>query len=93
MEKIVTARSCLEAFFAEVREERSSKFHHFVLHDGAYSFELIFDRSFLDHIRPEQLAWFQEHMASQIIPVVKANAGKRIFISDRGIELSGKDSS
>jgi hypothetical protein len=93
LEKTSTAKSCLEASFEEVREERSSELQRFVLHDRGYSSELIFARSFLEQIRPEQLAWFQEHLTSQIIPLVKANAGRRIFISDSGVEVSEKDSS
>ena len=53
--------------------------------------ELVFTLAFLDHIRPEQLAWFHVHMTSQIIPLVKANAGKRISISDSGIDISERD--
>jgi hypothetical protein len=92
VEKIATAKSCLETAFADVRDERSSEHHRFVFHDRGHSTKLIFTLVFLAHIRPEQLAWFREHMTSQVIPLVKAKAGKRIFISDHGIDVSERES-
>jgi hypothetical protein len=93
VEKIATVKSCLEASFAEVREVRSSELQRFVLHDGGHSSELIFSQLFLDRIRPEQLSWFQEHLMFKIIPIVKANPGKRIFVSDSGTAVLERESS
>src|SRR5438270_7551957 len=88
--KFQALRSCLEASsFKDVNLDESNQ--HFFFLDGKHSSELIFARVFLNEIRIYQLGWLKAHMAMKIIPVLKANPGKKVFVNNGGIRIGEKD--
>ena len=80
-------QSCLEASYKDARPDRLDG--RVVFNDGDLGCELEFDRAFIDDILREQL---KTYMETTIIPKMRANPGKIIYVSNDGIEIMDKDS-
>ncbi len=85
--KILIVQSCLDAAFKDVRPGKLNG--GVVFNDVARTYELEFDSAFIDDILKEQL---KTYMETTIIPKMRANPGKIIYVSDDGIEIMNKDS-
>ena len=85
--KIQIVKSCLDAAFKDVRPGKLNG--GVVFNDVARKYELEFDSAFIDDILREQL---KTYMETTIIPKMRANPGKKIYVSNDGIEISNKDS-
>ncbi len=85
--KIQIVQSCLEASFKNVRPDKLNG--RVVFNDGGRTCQLEFDKAFLDDIPREQL---KTYMETAIIPKMRANPGKIIYVSNDGIEIMNKDS-
>ena len=85
--KVLIVQSCLEAASKDYRPDKPNG--PFVFNDGDLSCELEFDHAFIDDIPVDQL---KTYMETTIIPKMKANAGKKIYVSNDGIEIMNKDS-
>jgi len=92
-QKIEIVRSCLAAAFKDVRhrQEGNNDLQCFVFHDGTQSSQLVITRSFLDDLRIEQLPWLKTYMDNIIILRLKAKVGKKVSLSNSGIDISEKD--
>ena len=85
--KVQIVKSCLEAAFKDVRPGKLNG--GVVFNDVARTYELEFDSAFIDDILKEQL---KTYMETTIIPKMRANPGKIIYVSNDGIKVSNKDS-
>ncbi len=85
--KVQIVKSCLEAAFKDVRPGKLNG--GVVFNDGDLGCELEFDKAFIDDIPIDQL---KTYMEMNIIPKMRANPGKRIYVSNDGIEIRNKDS-
>ena len=86
--KIQIVQSCLEASFKNVRPDKLNG--RVVFNgDGGRRCQLEFDKAFIDDIPREQLKTYLE---TTIIPKMKVNPGKKIYVSNDGIEIRNKDS-
>ena len=85
--KVQIVHSCLEAAFEDVRPDKLNG--GLVFNDGDLGCELEFDNAFIDGIPREQL---KTYMETSIIPRMKKNPGKIIYVSNEGIEIMNKDS-
>ena len=85
--KAQIVQSCLEASFKNVRPDKLNG--RVVFNDGDLGCELEFDKAFLDDIPIDQLKTYLE---TTIIPKIKVNPGKKIYVSNDGIEIRNKDS-
>ncbi len=85
--KIQIVQSCLEASFKNVRPDKLNG--RVVFNDGDLGCELEFDKAFIDDIPIDQLKTYLE---TTIIPKMKVNPGKKIYVSNDGIKVSNKDS-
>ncbi len=85
--KVLIVQSCLEAAFKDFRPDKLNG--GFVINDGDLRCELEFDRAFIDDIPIDRL---KTYMEMNIIPKMRANPGKRIYVSNDGIEIRNKDS-
>jgi len=92
-QKIEIVKSCLATAFKDVRhrQEGNNDLQFFVFHDGTQSSQLVITRSFLDDLRIEQLAWLKTYMDKIIILRLKAKVGKKVSLSNSGIDISEKD--
>ena len=92
--KIEIVKSCLETAFQDVRhrQEGNHDLQCFLFNDGTHSSQLVIDRTFLDDIRREQLVWLENFIRKTIVFKLKANAGKKVSVSNSGISVSEKDS-
>ena len=84
--KAQIVKSCLKASFNDFRPDRITG--RFVFNDGDLGCELELDRAFIDDIPIDQL---KPYMETKIIPTMKANPGKKIYVSNDGIEIINKD--
>ena len=80
-------KSCLLASYKDFKPDKL--YERFVFNDGDLGCELEFDKAFIDDIPREQL---KTYMETTIIPKMRANPGKRIYVSNDGIEIMNKDS-
>ena len=85
--KILIVQSSLEVAFKDFRPDKLNG--GFVINDGDLSCELEFDRAFVDDIPIDRLKTYLE---TTIIPMMRANLGKKIYVSKDGIKISNKDS-
>ena len=85
--KAQIVQSCLEASFKNVRPDKLNG--RVVFNDGDLGCELEFDKAFIDDIPIDQLKTYLE---TTIIPKMKVNPGKKIYVSNGGIEIRNKDS-
>ncbi len=85
--KILIVQSCLDAAFKDVRPDKLNG--GVVFNDGGRKYQLEFDSAFIDDIPREQL---KTYMETTIIPKMRANPGKKIYVSNDGIEIMDKDS-
>jgi len=85
--KVLVVQSCLEAAFKDFRPDKLNG--RFVINVGDLSCELEFDWAFIDDIPIDQLKTYLE---TTIIPKMRANPDKRIYVSNDGIEIMNKDS-
>ncbi len=85
--KVHIVKSCLEASFKDARPERLDG--RFVFNDGGRRCQLEFDKAFIDDIPIDQLKTYLE---TTIIPKMKVNPGKKIYVSNDGIEIMNTDS-
>ncbi len=79
--------SCLIASYRGFRPDKLNE--RFVFNDGDLGWELVFDRAFIDDIPIDQL---KTYMETTIIPKMMVNPGKKIYVSNDGIEIMDKDS-
>ncbi len=86
--KVLIVQSCLEAAF---KDSRPDKLNGRVVFngDGGRTCQLEFDKAFIDDIPRKQL---KTYMETTIIPKMKANPDKKIYVSNDGIEIMNKDS-
>jgi hypothetical protein len=91
--KIEIVKSCLETAFKNVRhrQEGNNDLQCFLFTDGTHSSQLVIDRTFLDGIRRDQLVWLENYMRKIILLKLKANAGKKVSVSNNGMDVSEKD--
>ncbi len=85
--KAQIVKSCLVAFFKDARPNRINR--RFIFNDGDLGCDLELDKAFIDDIPIDQL---KTYMETTIIPKMKANPGKRIYVSNDGIEIMDKGS-
>ncbi len=85
--KVLIVQSCLDASFKGVRPDKLNA--RFVFKDGNLSCELEFDRAFIDDVHTGRL---KKYMETNIVPALKANPGKKIYVSTVGAKISNKDS-
>ncbi len=85
--KVLVVQSCLEAAFKDFRPDKLNG--RVVFNDGDLGCELEFDWAFIDDIPIDQLKTYLE---TTIIPKMRANPGKKIYVSNDGIEIMNKDS-
>ena len=79
--------SCLIASYKNFKPDKLNE--RFVFNDGDLGCELEFDKAFIDDIPIDQLKTYLE---TTIIPKMKVNPGKKIYVSNDGIKISNKDS-
>ena len=77
--KLDIVKSCLEASFNGVHLDETTQ--RFGFDDGKQSSELEFNREFIDDTPVGRL---KDLMAKNIVPTLKANPGKKIYVSTRG---------
>ncbi len=85
--KVQIVQSCLDAAFKDVRPDKLNE--RFVFNDGNHSCELEFDRSFIDDVHTGRL---KKYMETNVVPALKANPGKKIYVSTVGAKIGNKDS-
>ena len=85
--KVQIVQSCLDASFKDVRPDKLNE--RFVFNDGNHSCELEFDRTFIDDIHIDRL---KKYMETNVVPALKANPGKKIYVSTVGAKIDIKDS-
>jgi len=85
--KVQIVKSCLEASFKDVRPDKLNG--GVVFNDGGRKYQLEFVRAFIDDIPIDSL---KTYMETTIIPKMKVNPGKKIYVSNDGIKISNKDS-
>ncbi len=85
--KVQILQSCLDAAHKGFRPDKLHE--RVVFNDRDLGCELEFDKAFIDDIPIDQLKTYLE---TTIIPKMKANPGKKIYVSDDGIEIINKDS-
>ncbi len=85
--KVLIVQSCLAAAFKDSRTDILNG--GFVINVGGRSCELELDSAFIDDIPREQL---KTYMETSIIPKMRANPGKKIYVSNDGIEIMNTDS-
>ncbi len=79
--------SCLVASYKDFKLDKLNE--RVVFNDGDLGCELEFDKAFIDDISIDQLKTYLE---TTIIPKMRANPGKKIYVSNDGIEIMNKDS-
>ncbi len=84
--KAQIVKSCLLASYKGFKPDKLNE--RFVFNDGDLSCELEFDKAFIDDIPIDQLKTYLE---TTIIPKMKVNPGKKIYVSNDGIEIRNKD--
>jgi hypothetical protein len=91
--KIEIVKSCLETAFKDVRhrQDGNPNLQSFLFTDGTQSSQLVIARAFLDDIRREQLVWFENYVRKIIVLRLRANAGKKVSVSNSGISVSEKE--
>ncbi len=85
--KAQIVQSCLDASFKDFRPDKLNE--RFVFNDGNHSCELEFDRAFIDDIHIDRL---KKYMETNVVPALKANPGKKIYVSTVGAKIDIKDS-
>jgi len=85
--KILIVQSCLDAAHKGFRPDKLHE--RVVFNDGDLGCQLEFDKAFIDDILREQL---KTYMETTIIPKMRANPGKKIYVSNDGIEIMNNDS-
>ncbi len=85
--KAQIVKSCLVASYKDFKPDKLNG--GFVFNDGDLGCELELDKAFIDDIPRDQL---KTYMETTIIPKMRANPGKRIYVRNEGIEIMNKDS-
>jgi len=85
--KVQIVKSCLDAAFKNLRPGKLNG--GVVFNDVARKYELEFGKAFIDDIHIGRL---KKYMETNVVPALKANPGKRIYVSNDGIKISNKDS-
>ncbi len=85
--KVLIVQSCLETSHKGFKPDKLNE--RVVFNDGDLGCELEFDKAFIDDIPIDQL---KTYMETTIIPKIRANPGKKIYVSNDGIEIRNKDS-
>ncbi len=85
--KIQIVQSCLDASFKDVRPDKLNG--RVVFNDGNHSCELEFDKAFIDDVHTGRL---KKYMETNVVPALKANPGKKIYVSTVGAKIGNKDS-
>ncbi len=85
--KIQIVQSCLDAVHKGFRPDKLHE--RVVFNDADLGCQLEFDEAFIDDILREQL---KTYMETTIIPKIRANPGKKIYVSNDGIGIMDKDS-
>ena len=86
--KLSIVRLCLEnAGFKDIKTKQFQEV--FVFNNGKNSYELRFHRSYIDDISESKL---KKEIEFRIVPTVKENPDKQIFVSEEGLQVMNRDS-
>jgi len=86
--KAQIVQSCLDASLKDFRPDKLNE--RFVFNDGDHSCELEFDRALIDDIHI--INRLKKYMETNVSPALKANPGKKIYVSTVGAKIGIKDS-
>ncbi len=85
--KAQIVQSCLETSHKGFKPDKLNE--RFVFNDGDLGCDLEFDRAFIDDIHIDRL---KKYMETNVVPALKANPGKKIYVSTVGAKIGNKDS-
>ena len=86
--KVTIVKTCLEeASFKDVKSSQPLN-ERFVFNDGRKSWELEFRRAFMDDTPMDKL---KDYMNSKIIPEIRKNPGKKLYVTGAEINISDRD--
>ena len=83
---IALVKLCLKnAGFKDIRTKEFDE--AYVFNDRTNSYVLKFDRQYIDVLREPELEKLKNEIESRIIPKLKENPGKRIAVSEEGLQV------
>jgi hypothetical protein len=90
-EKIGLVKTYLEDSFMNVETESSETDPRFVCSDGRSSYELVFDRTYLDDL--DDVSKLKHRLEVSIIPALTKNPEKRVHVGAKGFHIARKKDS